>query len=236
MKPARLYEIFTEALENESIREEIISLISAKIAEDRLDGQTELFPSTDTAALSAENTALSRKIALLELEISRLENENASCTSRIRQCNETLNTYITAYGSQIALYEKYKTLSEKSMKVMSGIFKNNTLSGIFLCGVQPDNLKSLRDYTESLAINSYDESRSDISVLNDLYTYMLSCYNSTFSSPVYRLFGAAPGDEFDSERHCNTGTARSGKISKLLLQGCEYAANGKLVRKAIVIV
>lgn len=234
LKPQRLFEIFTEALENESIKAEMIDIIGRKTSEGYIDGQTELFPRSDTSALSAENAALSRRIALLELEIGRLQSENAALSAQNKRCNEALNTYCSSYAMQIALYEKYRTLSESTMKTINGFFKNNTLSGIFICGVQHDNLQGLRNYTEQLVINSYNEKRNDIAVLNDLYTYLLSCYNSTFSAPVYRLTDVKPGDEYDGRIHHNTGTAKSGRISSVLMQGCISTVNSKIVRKAIV--
>lgn len=234
MKPRKIYEIFTEALSDERIKAELIELIAGKAEEDRLEGQTELFPGSDTTALSAENASLSRKIALLELETGRLQSENAELTSQLKRCKETLNSYCSSYAMQISLYEKYKTLSESSARVMSGIFKNNTLSGIYLCGVLPENLKSLRDYTEQLAINNYDESKADIAVLCELYSYLLSCYNSTFTRPVYKLTEVKPGDEFDENIHHNRDTAKQGRIKTVLLQGCIAAANGKVIRKAVV--
>ena len=234
MKPQKLYEIFTEALNDERIKAELIDIIAGKAEENKLDGQTELFPQNDASALAAENASLSRKIALLELEAGRLESANAELTTQLKRCKDTLNTYCSAYAMQISIYEKYKTLSESSAKVMSGIFKNNTLGGIFLCGILPENLDSLRDYTERLVLNSYEEAKQDIAVLSELYAYLLSCYNSTFSKPVYRLTEVKAGDEYTDELHRNTGTARQGRISAVLLQGCVAAANGKIIRKAIV--
>lgn len=137
MKPQKLYEIFTEALCDERIKAELTEMIAGKFEEDTLEGQTELFPRNDTTALSAENASLSRKIALLELEAGRLQSENAELSSQLKRCKDTLNSYCSSYAMQISLYEKYRTLSPSSAKVMSGIFKNNTLSGIFLCGVLP---------------------------------------------------------------------------------------------------
>ena len=100
--------------------------------------------------------------------------------------------------------------------------------------IQKGQYLSLRDYTEQLAINSYEESKSDIAVLCELYAYLLSCYNSTFTRPVYKLTDVKAGDEFDEELHHNTGTAKQGKIKAVLLRGCVAAANGKVIRKAVV--
>ncbi len=234
MESQKIYEIFTEALRDERIKAELTELIADKAAENRLEGQTELFPQNDPLALSAENAALSRKIALLELEEGRLRAENAELTSRLKRCQASLDSYCSSYAMQISLYEKYKTLSESSARVMQGIFKNNTLNGIFLCGVLPENLKSLRDYTEQLVKNNYEEAKADIAVLCELYSYLLSCYNSTFSRPVYHLTEVQAGDEYNEELHRSTGTARRGKIAAVLLQGCIAAANGRVIRKAIV--
>ena len=234
MNPRKLYEIFTEALSDERIKAELTELIADKVAEDRLEGQTELFPQNDTTALSAENAALSRQIALLELEAGRLRTENAELTNRLKRCQDSLDSYCSSYAMQISLYEKYKTLSDSCARVRKGIFKNNTLNGIFLCGVLPENLKSLRDYTEQLVIDKYEGSKADIAVLCELYSYLLSCYNSTFSQPVYRITEVKAGDEYNEELHRCTGTARQGKIGSVLLQGCVAAANGKVIRKAVV--
>lgn len=235
MDSRRIYEIFAEAIRDEKIAGEITELIKNKLDSGHIDGQTELFPNKDSVELSAENAALTRKIALLELETSRIGGENANLKAEMIRLKETLNSYCTAFAMQISLYEKYKTLSPDTMRVMKGIFKNDSMAGFFFCGVLPDNLKSLRDYTEQLAINSYAEKKDDIGVLCELYAYLLAAYNSTFSKPVYNLTEVRPGDTFDSFIHHNVGTEKSGKVQKVLLQGCVAAANGRVIRKAVII-
>ncbi|MCM1523273.1 MAG: hypothetical protein NC120_02335 [Ruminococcus sp.] len=234
MNPEKMYDIFTEALCDDTVKAELIRKITEKAGRDRIEGQTELFPQNDASALTAENAELSRQIALLELELGRLSGENKDLTQKVRQGRDSLNFYTVSYGAQIALYEKYKTLSQPVMKIMKQIFKNDSLNGIFLCGVQIDNLKSLRDYTEQLIKNGPEGREKDIAVLNELYVYLLSCYNSTYSKPVYRLTDARAGDSFSEELHYNTGTARSGSVSRVLMQGCAAAGSGRIIRKAIV--
>ena len=51
---------------------------------------------------------------------------------------------------------------------------------------------------------------------------------------MYKLTEVRVGDEYDPEQHRNLGTARSGSISKILLQGCTACGNGKVLRKAVV--
>lgn len=235
MNPERLYEILRETLEDDKIRAEIVDRISAKSACDVLPGQTELFPGDDISALSAENAELSRRLALCELETGRLQGENAALIERIRSLQETLSRYNSVYGIQISLYERFKGLSETVAAAVRGYFKNTSGAGLFLCGVQPDNLMAFRDYTERLVIEGDGTApRADIQVLDDLYVYLLACYNSTFTSPVYALTSVRAGDEFDSGLHHNTGIAKSGRITAVRLQGCIACGTGRIVRKAIV--
>lgn len=234
MDAQKLYEIFAEVLADDGIKAEIIRKFSEKAEKDHIEGQTELFPREDTSALLAENTEMSRRIALLELQVSQLSGENRSLSDNLRQCRDSMNFYCGAYGAQIALYEKYKTLSESTLKVTRQIFKNDSLNGFFICGTQLDNLRSLRDYTEKLIKENYPEKEKDTAVLNELYIYLLSCYNQTYSKPVYRLTEVRTGDEFDDRLHHNTGTGKSGKISQVLMQGCIAAGSGKIIRKAII--
>lgn len=235
MNPERLYEILTETLADEKIRAEIVDRISAKAACDVLPGQTELFPGGDGLALSAENTELSRRLALCELENGRLQGEKSALIGRIRGLQETVNQYSSAYGMQIALHTRFGSLSDPVRAAVKGFFKNTSAAGLFLCGVQPDNLKAFRDYTERLVIEGDGAAAgSDIQLLDDLYVYLISCYNSTFSSPVYSLTGVRAGDEFDGNLHHNIGFAKSGKITEVKLQGCIACASRRIVRKAIV--
>lgn len=234
MNPERLYEILTETLADEKIRAEIVDRISAKAAQDVLPGQTELFPGGDGLALSAENTELSRRLALCELENGRLQGENSALIGRIRGLQEAISQYSSAYGMQISLHARFKELSDPVGAAVKGFFKNTSAAGLFLCGVQPDNLKAFRDYTERLVIEGDGTACSDIQLLDDLYVYLLSCYNSTFSAPVYALTGVRTGDEFDGNLHHNIGVAKSGKITEVKLQGCIACASKRIVRKAIV--
>lgn len=234
MNPEKIYDVLMEALADEKIRSELTEIIGRKTADERIDGQTELFPETDISALSAENASLSRKIALLELEMRRLENDKDNLITKNQIYSETLNMYCGAFGAQISLYEKYRNLSPQTAKVMNGFFKNNTMAGIFMCGILPENLSGVRDYTESLVINDYEGKKNDIAILNELYTFLISCYNSTFQNPAYSIMTVNAGDEFDERLHHNIGTAKSGRISEVLMQGCISAANGKVIRKTIV--
>ena len=61
MKPQKLYEIFTEALCDERIKAELIDLIAGKADEDRLEGQTELFPGTDRSGYKKAKKALTEE-------------------------------------------------------------------------------------------------------------------------------------------------------------------------------
>ncbi|MCM1578102.1 MAG: hypothetical protein NC078_04805 [Ruminococcus sp.] len=235
MNPNRLYEILTETLADEDIRAEIVERIAAKAACDTLPGQTELFPGGDGMALAAENTELSRRLALCELENGRLQGEKAALIERIRSLQEAVSQYSSAYGMQIALHARFTELGEPAAGAMRGFFKNTSPSGLFFCGVQPDNLMAFRDYTERLVIEGDGAATAaDILLLDDLYVYLLSCYNSTFTSPVYSLTAVKPGDEFDGSIHHNIGVAKSGRITEVKLQGCIANATGKVVRKAIV--
>lgn len=234
MKPQKIYEIFTEALGNENIKAELIEILAGKAEEDHIEGQTELFPSTDDAVLAAENTALSRKIALLELEVGRLESENAAIVTQLKRCKSSLDEYCSAYAMQISLYEKFRTLSEETAEAVRKCFPNDTLSGIFICGVQKENLARLRNITEGLILESYAEKRKDIAVLNELYAYLLSCLNSAYQKPLYKLTEVKAGDSFDEKLHRSPGGKKSGRISAVLMQGCVSAENAEVIRRAIV--
>lgn len=233
MKPDRMYEIFLDAMKNDAVKEKLTEIISLGIS-NNIEGQTELFPSEDASVLAEENALLRGSVEMAELEKDRLNEENARLREQLRKCREMTELYSNSYGEQLRLYEKYKELSSETLRVMSGIFKNGTLSGIFLCGVQLENLKSLRDYTERLAVNSYDKCRKDIAIMDELYEYLLGCYNSTFTRPVYRLYESEAGNVFDEKRHYNIGTDRNGKIAHVLLRGCECVSSGKIIRRAIV--
>ena len=234
MTSQKMYELFMKALSDPGIKAELMEKISAASSELDLEGQTVLFPKDDISALTNENAELSRKIALLELENSRLAGENVNLSARLAACREELNEYVSSYGSQISLYKKFGKLSPMAAKTAEGFFKNNTLTGLFFCGVQTENLRSLRDFTERLIIEDYEKNLPDIAILDELYVYLLSCYNSTFTAPVYVLTDIKEGDEYSEEYCHNTGKAKSGKISRVLMQGCIAAANSKVVRKAIV--
>lgn len=235
MTPSRIYDLLLEALSDPCIREELTERIASGASEN-IEGQTELFPRDDVTALSAENTALAGKAAVLELENSRLLGENAALRAQMKRYIDTLDEYSRDFGMQSALYEKYRRLSPKTSAAVKGFFKNDSVSGLFLCGVQQDNLKGLRSFTEKLAVDDLQGSGEDIAILDELYIYLLGCYNSTFTSPVYKLTDIKAGDDFCEDTCHNLGTARSGKISRVILQGCMFASNSKTVRKAIVMV
>lgn len=234
MKPQKIYDIFTEALANEKIKAELIEILEGKAEEDHIEGQTELFPSGDASALSAENAALSRQIALLELETGRLQSQNSALAARLKRCQASLDEYSSAFAMPISVYDKYRSLSAETAEALSKYFRNNTPGGFFICGVQRENLAGLRDVTEKLIFEDCEKFKRDISILNELYTYLLTCLNSTLEKPVYRLTEAAAGDKFDEKLHHSIGGEKSGIISEVIIQGCISEESGGVIRKAIV--
>lgn len=232
MTPEEIYDIILSALDNNEIKNNIIAAAKDRASAELLDGQTALFPVDDKAAadrLRAENSRLNESLAASEAECSALRRRIAELDGQCAKLSMTLSSF----APQLAMYEKYRQLSEQSRKTLDGIFKNSSISGLFLCGVQYDNLCSLRSFTELLVINGTDKGH-DTEILSELYAFLLSCYNSTFSEPVYMLTEYKTGDAFDEELHHSLNGKKSGVITKVLLQGCICAKNGKVVRKAFV--
>lgn len=234
MNPQKIYQALLDSLADPVIGSRIAENISDKLSGSVLDGQTELFPRDDTAALAAENADLTRRIAMLELENSKLRGDCVSLSAQLGRAREALSGYESRFGSQISLHDKFGRLSPDTAKTVKGFFKNSSVTGLFLCGVQPENLKSMRSFTERLAVDGFDKNADDIRILDELYIYLVDCINSTLSAPVYELTKFKEGDEYDQRLCYNIGTARSGRISRVLLQGCVCSGGAKVIRKAIV--
>ncbi|MGN0667020.1 MAG: hypothetical protein ACI4KF_10905 [Huintestinicola sp.] len=237
--PEKIYEILTDAFTDPEVRDKLTRVIAEKCAmQAPIDGQTELFPVSDSSdiisGLRSENNALREKLFSVESEAAALRHSLNEEQAQCEKYRDKLNIYCSAFAPQISLYEKYCKLSKQTLKTLSGIFKNNSVSGLFLCGVQFDNLQSLRNFTEQLVINDYRHREADIRILNELYAYLLHCYNSTFSEPVYKLTEFRISERFDDNFHHSLNGKKSGVITCIYLQGCICTRNGKIIRKAFV--
>ena len=176
--------------------------------------------------LAAENNFLSRKIALLEPGVSRLHGENAAAAREIKRYKSFLDEYCSGFAMQTALFEKLRTLSDETLDDLRECFPNFTVSGVFMSGVQGDNLSGLRNITEWLIMEDCGEKKADIAVLNELYSYLLSCINSSCKNPICMLMTVRKGDSFDEKLHCSVSGVKGGTVTEVLMQGCVSAEKG----------
>lgn len=233
MNREKVLDALIAALNRDNIQNEL-KTAAAEIYAEYVAADEVSFPCSDYSERLAQNKELQKRLELAEEEKLRLDDELSAVRAECDGQRKRLLEYEAVLALQLDLRKHYLSLSSAVMRTVKGIFKDDSMNGLLVCGTQYDNLCSLRNYTEQLVINSYDEMREDISALDSMFTVLLSAYNSAFSEPPYALADVHDGDRFDDELHFSLSGKKSGDINGILLTGLVGARNGRIIRRTLV--
>lgn len=167
-------------------------------------------------------------------EIERLKEENEQLRKQRDEYKNGYSKFIKVFRKQTKYFYEYQRLSEKSKEALSGIFRQDSFENFLACGVQPDNIDALWEFTKNEAMqNNID----DVNILNEIIGYFVRLYNDTNETPVLELQQVNEGDMFDIDMHIRTPESKTaGNIQQVILGGLTNAYTGAVIKKAVVIV
>ncbi|KAB2954277.1 hypothetical protein F9B85_00860 [Heliorestis acidaminivorans] len=150
-----------------------------------------------------------------------------------RSClSEKLLSFQNKYKQVESAYAQYQSLSEKTARELTGIFKRDTPESFIACGAQLDNIDSLWEYTKQQIIAGQNTDRAE---LISLITFFLELHNKLFEQPLFAWQIVQPGEEFDASKHIRTADSKaSGRISQVCLLGYKNVNTEKLIKKSVV--
>ena len=174
--------------------------------------------------LEQTNKNLDNKILTQDTEISTLNGQN-------KDIQDQLDFYKQSFEDEIKVYEKFSSLKSATKDSLSGIFKNESLSGFISCGVQEKNIQNLWEYIKAEIL---EDKNSDIETLVEMFYFFFERYKMAY--PMYELLETKQNDSFDTQLHIkhNTSSSSSGAISKVYLQGYKNIKTEKVVKQSIV--
>ena len=178
---------------------------------------------SEKAKLEDEIKEQERKKEVIKRGIQELE-------SKLIDAKRETKKYKEPFEEQLKVYELYKNLNEITKSSLKGIFKDDSLSGFFACGVQEKNINSLWEY---IKIEIIEDNNSDIKSLITIFDFLFGKYLMAY--PMYKIQEVKEQESFNTDKHIkDSNSSVSGAISKVLLRGWINTKNSKIVKKSVV--
>ncbi|MCD7824528.1 MAG: hypothetical protein LUH14_00945 [Clostridiaceae bacterium] len=179
------------------------------------------------------------KIEQLETQLESTKKELLAVKQRLQALESNRDEYKNKYFQFKGIFQRqthtfylYQSLSTQSRNALHGVFKGNSFESFLACGVQPDNIDTVWEFSRSLALEGNLE---DLEILQTIIVYFVKMYNKTHDSPVLAFQETAPGDRFDVDLHIRTQDSKAaGIITKVLLTGLTNAFSGDIIKKSVV--
>jgi len=181
---------------------------------------------------------LERQLSQAEQENHRLKEAMKQQTHRIAQIEQenatlskTIEFYRSRFEEELRAYEMFMALSTETKESIKGIFRDHSLAGFIVCGVQESNLASLWDY---ISVELREYRNGDIENLKQIFYFLFARY--TLANPHLALQEVHTNDSFDTQTHTihHQSTARSGVIKEVVLRGWTNTATHKIIKKSII--
>jgi len=171
---------------------------------------------------------------LKEEKIEKLKNKNQELKDKIKEL-EDKNQELLSKLNKLKEFEElnrifnlYNSLSLNTKNNLKNIFKNDTLMGFLVSGVQNESIKSLWDY---VSYNLVNQKSDDIEKLKEIF-YSLFKLNSLYSD--YILDDVKVGDMFDTHQYTNISSNNyTGEIKEVIFRGFKDK-RGRVIKKSIV--
>jgi len=180
--------------------------------------------------LSEQLNSLNRELEDKQASLQATQRQLAQMQQENQQLSEKLRGYEAQFEQELAAYDLYNGLSEKTKASLKGIFKSDDLAGFLACGVQEKNISSFWEYAKNEVIEGKNP---DHEALVKIFHFFLTRYLMAY--PLFQQQAVSIGEKFDTARHIkDSHSASSGKISQVLLPGWENTKTNKVMGKSLV--
>ena len=178
---------------------------------------------SEKAKLEDEIKEQERKKEVIKRGIQELE-------SKLIDAKQETKKYKKPFEEQLKVYELYKNLNETTKSSLKGIFKDESLSGFFACGVQEKNIGSFWEY---IKIEIIEDKNSDVESLITIFDFLFGRYLMAY--PMYKIQEVKEQESFNTDKHIkDSNSSVSGAIPKVLLRGWINSKTSKIVKKSVV--
>ncbi|MGF1723980.1 hypothetical protein [Photobacterium nomapromontoriensis] len=170
-------------------------------------------------------------IETLTTQIHVAQQEMAQVQVLSLDAEKMLAFYRDNFDEELHIQVLYQQLSEQTQSSLSGIFKETSLKGLMVCGVQEKNITNLWDYAKNAVVNGNHEDAADIVALfTALFTRFVLAY------PMYQWQPVEIGEEFNTQAHIrhNSSEQMSGCIEAVILPGYVNVKTGMVMKPSVV--
>lgn len=178
---------------------------------------------SQTSILKSDMENLNQSKKDIQTKMEKMEISNNAL-------NDEIEFYKKNFSNELETYKLYTRLSNETKSSLKGIFKDDSMSGFLVCGVQENNINSFWDYIKNEII---EDNNSDIEKLVLIFTFLFDKFMMAY--PIYKIQNVNIGDEFDALEQIKYSNALvSGKISEVLLKGWINTKTSNIIRKSVV--
>ncbi len=176
---------------------------------------------------------LASKVEQLEESLDNEKKEIISLKKITKKNKSQIKSYEDLFKGEIEAYRLFESLSSHTKKSLSGIFKDDSISGFIACGIQERNISNIWEYLKNEVI---EDENKDISNLKLIFEFLFSRY--VLAHPIYELQQVDSGSAFDPQHHIRHSSSKnvSGDIQDVLLSGWINKKTNKLVKQSVVII
>jgi len=178
-----------------------------------------------------KNQTLLSQNSTLEISLDVKTTQLKSLNQSTNELQKQLDFYKQNFEDELKIYEKFTNLSSETKNSLSGIFKDDTLSGFISCGVQEKNIQNFWEYIKAEIL---EDKNSDIDKLVEIFYFFFSRYKIAY--PMYELLYTKQNESFDTQFHIkhNSSSSSSGAISKVYLQGYKNTKTDKTIKQSVI--
>lgn len=240
-------DVLLQLLKEDKVRQAILDIVQPEEGRQKLEEEPmlkqlkEKYEKLKKCLLEEkENTInFSKSVQNNKEALSTLRAELEDVSSRKKQAEDEYislskqYTYLNeAFKDVLVTHKLYHSLSDVRKVALKGIFKEDSLKGVWACGLQEKNIIGFWEYIRGEIIEGNTDELSKLVIIFEFFfeSYLLAY-------PVYERQSISGNELFSSDKHINHPDSVSphGKIKSIELTGWQNAKTGKVIKRSVVI-
>lgn len=171
----------------------------------------------------------------MERKYEDLKEHERELSVSLDKANKFVKILKDRFSEPVLLLDRYKNLSISVRTGLSDIIcDRDEILFIASCST-PEHLKAIWTYTKKLAGNNGDT--EEFEILKNIFDYFFEVFNNLLNEPMYVRDDVEEGFLFDDDKYDRyTGSATSGRITKVVLKGYRSLNTGMTICRSLVCV
>ena len=150
-----------------------------------------------------------------------------------KKATDELAGYQSCFQKPWALFESYKSLSEKARGQLSSIISVSSPLTFIASLSEFSHLESLWENIKYMILNG--GRTEDTQKLTEIFVYFFNLMNDSIPEPVYKMIPERTGVRFDDTKHIRGfGSTAQGVVKEIQLPGYYAVNTRRIIRKSVV--